>query len=538
MLNDPGDTSVDSASIGSPTRSLHRHSREEGPLASPFLTRPQRTSSLHHLQEADIPYQPQPGSPIQPPPRRTSMGATVLSSPQNVPAPGSPVTSSSRSTSMTSDLVSPHAGSSAGSHRRRVTSRTAMGLESELNVPMEETEESMEVLSRTPQHTAIAMDDAEIAHHPLAHAQMSPRRGSDSYTEEKDRPLPPLPNTAPLLDSYGRPLSLQQPQSNERPNSGGFLVSPNVNTGTISQRRTSHKIDGVPMATPTSSQPIDGLPVQSYDSRTSTAPSAFGQRTRTRSQPGSMRGSFDEVPPLPTNSSIQHRTSFGSRASARVSSSGSHSSHPSYLGLRINTEAASGLVPPATTASSRSSHRSTLPRSPSGTLISPIPEPQPTELILRSFHILRVICLSMDPESSGAYLTSHIHISPAVWQAGVFNKVGQKSSGPPKIVAQEAKTRVLQTMCFHLDIIKTAAAPLLDGGREYMQGQTAPQMDGTTLHRMTGIADELCAILDAMDEDMVNGYKILTKHGVQVQPWKEKSKRQSVRGRPGELGAC
>jgi hypothetical protein len=136
--------------------------------------------------------------------------------------------------------------------------------------------------------------------------------------------------------------------------------------------------------------------------------------------------------------------------------------------------------------------------------------------------------MSMDPLSTGAYLTSHVHISPGVWQSSAFVRAGQKSASLPKIVAQEVKMRVLTTMCFHLDIIRSVGAPLLEGTRDYAYGKEAPDVDPAGTHRVVSAGDELCRVLDAMDEDMMSAHKMLVKQGVQVNSWKEKSKRQSV----------
>lgn len=83
-------------------------------------------------------------------------------------------------------------------------------------------------------------------------------------------------------------------------------------------------------------------------------------------------------------------------------------------------------------------------------------------------------------------------------------------------------------MCFHLDIMKAVAKELIDGDRDYIHGKTGSDMDSVSVRHMVAIADELLVNLENMDDDMVMGYKVLAKYGVQVQPWKDKSKRQSV----------
>ena len=553
MMTTQGDTTAQPRDpIG--TSSSGHGSPEDTNITSPFSSRPlsTRTSSLHS-SEPGSQVHPQPlhkdvegsqihtgytamGSPIQPPPRRTSMIAQQYAQhgPSSLGSPASARYSDSSHASQTPNE------SSGG--RRRTTPRTSLGIENELNITEEEPEAGMEVLARTP-HVA-----QQPRQHPLVAAQLSPRRESmpghgNLSVDDRDRPLPPLPNSAPVVDQAGRVVSgshNRQASSSSltgQPPSASILVDPNVRQATIAQRRTSRGVDGVPLrsaAAASASSYIDGLPgsantqpfphqPHSSAGPSSAASSVHTPRKRTRSQPGSASGrmSMDEVPPLPHT--IRHRTSFTSSLTGRVSSQSSlgHSN-----GLRINTDHSSSLVPPLHT-SSRSSMRShsTLTRSPSGTLISPVPEPQPPEIVHRSFHLLRLICKSMDPMSTGAYLTASIHISPAVWQPSAWSKPNGKLVNPPRIVPQDVKFRVLETMCFHLDLINKNARDLIDGDRAYAHGRRIPGSPDEverTRKQAEVLGKELAKSLGALDEDMTVGYKSLMKAGVPVGSWKEK----------------
>jgi len=229
------------------------------------------------------------------------------------------------------------------------------------------------------------------------------------------------------------------------------------------------------------------------------------------------------VPPVPTP--LRHRTSYSSIMTGRISSLSSTSGQGHYS-LRARPDSSANLIPPLP-SSANSSIRShnTLTRTSSGGLISPVPEPQPSEIIHRSFHLLRLICISMDATSSGAYLTAHIHISPAVWQPTQWARSSSKSLGPPRIAAQDVKYRVLETMSFHLDNIARAAGTMLEG--EKMQRSSNTRPTGVNRNVAVAMAEDLVKNLDAMDEDMDTSWRTLNKAGVTVQPWKEKSNKRA-----------
>ena len=405
-----------------------------------------------------------------------------------------------------------------GSIRRRIPSRS-VGIESELDIP-EEAEEGMEVLARTPQRTAALLQTG--SNETSAQMASAPRRGSLPYTDPTQRPLPPLPDSAAAVDQSGRGPSHQRQLSiaSERHRSGPFLASPTVGQKTGDQRRVSAGLDGGSADTS-----IDGLPTQLFPVTHpySAQSSVFPPRSRTRSQPGGTRAIEEDVPPMP--SVLRHRTSYGSTMTGRVSSFSSVSGH-GHNSLRIRTESAANLLPPMP-SSAHPSNRShnTLTRSVSGSLISPVPEPQPPEIIHRSFHLLRLICISMDATSSGAYLTAHIHISPAVWQPTQWARSSSKNLGPPRITAQDVKYRVLETMSFHLDNIARVAGPMLDGEKSYRSSGSRPS--GVNRNVAISMAEDLIRNLDAMDEDMETSWRTLNKAGVQVQPWKEKSTKRA-----------
>lgn len=456
------------------------------------------------------------GSPAQHPPRRTSIGAT--STPSNYL--GSPVSTFSPEQS--------HYTANAGNVRRRMLSRSAKGLETELGIAEDE-EEGMEVLSRTPQRAGAPLHPDTQAH-PLAQAQLSPRRESSPYGDNGQRPLPPLPNSAPLVDQAGRVLAHQRQASttSDRPHSGSFLVSPTVKQGTINQRRVSRGLDGTPL-TGSADISMDDMPIQLFNDNQphSAPPSIHPPRSRTRSQPGSSRFPDDDVPPMPAP--LHHRTSYSSMKTGRVSSLSSVSGH-GHDSLRVRTDSPANLGPPlASSAHSSIRSHNALTRTPSGNLISPIPEPQPPEIIHRSFHLLRLICISMDATSSGAYLTAHIHISPAVWQPSQWAKSSSKTLGPPRITAQDVKYRVLETMSFHLDNIARVAGPMLDGEKMHRSSGNRPADVNRTM--AISMAEDLIRNLDAMDEDMDTSWRTLNKAGVQVQPWKEKTHKRTGVGR-------
>lgn len=423
---------------------------------------------------------------------------------------------------------------------RRPPRGSAAGLEAELSLG-ENDPEDMEVLDRTPRHgpsNAAAGDEPPAG--PLAQQQQSPRRGSESHVENKQ--LPPLPNSAPI-PSAG--LGRATVQGDSGSSTAQFLVSPSTAQGTISQRRQSRGTDGLPVTGGSHCGSIDGLPTTSG----ALFPSSSGinqpqpplaaapPRIRTRSQPNrSSQPPSNGVPPLPNN--VRHKASFGSSYQARIASASSSTSHGNGAGgLRISTDHGASLAPPPSGFSTASTPRSLpipLPGSSVtvGSLISPIPESQPREIIHRPFHVLRMLCLSMDPESSGAYLSGTLHLSSAVWKPSNWSKIGPngqviKPLGPPKILAQDVKVRVLESLIMHLEIIKQAGGRLFDGKRQILYNGGTPNGAQTMLQ---AVCEDLCGSLDALDEEMDQCHKLLSKAGVDVGPWKGKGKKTGVSG--------
>ena len=205
-------------------------------------------------------------------------------------------------------------------------------------------------------------------------------------------------------------------------------------------------------------------------------------------------------------------------------------------GLRINTDhttATSSLAPPVVLSamSSQSSTRSqsTLPKSMTGSLISPVPEAQPAEVIHRPFHLLRTFCLSMDPDSTGSYLTGAVHISSAVWKPSDWSKAAAangKPLNPPRIASQEVKARILEALVNQLEGVRATSGVLLDGTRE--SNRHNPEANQGSTKALVRTAEELCGALDALMEEMDVSYKALNKAGVPVGAWKGKARSKAV----------
>ncbi|WVF65637.1 hypothetical protein IAT40_000368 [Kwoniella sp. CBS 6097] len=327
---------------------------------------------------------------------------------------------------------------------------------------------------------------------------------------------------------------------------------------------------------PSSSFPVSSSNSSIRSTSASSIGTSIGTRIRAKSQPGnrpSIHGG--DLPPVPP-ATLRHKASFSSSSQLgtgiipqiqRQSVSpnlGSDGRIPSSSGgLRINTEhahsqsgeggvggGASGLAPPITIASRTGSPRS-LPPLPdtavgsilstgAGSLISPLPESQPMEVIHRPFHLLRIIHSSMDPDSSGSYLTGAIHISSAVWNPTNWSKFpssghghghghghpssqgqgqGQGGNGkliaPAKIMAQETKVRCIEALILHFEAVRFTGQALLSGPRDKVRTGKGVSEGGK-------IAEEFCVALDELDEEMDNTHKSLVKQGVSVGGWKGK----------------
>ena len=395
----------------------------------------------------------------------------------------SPVSSqSSPVKNLQNDQYGPISPASSGKSRasRWRPARPSVGLENELDLDISEEEEEMETLDKTPQlggsSSRMSSGENQIP---------SPRRFLD--TCDTDRPLPPLPSSAASIRS-DRSVEGGVPFIHARQASLGrnanMLVSPSTEHGTISQRRQRNldapstgadqqhfsAIDGLPTSTNTSGVPFPPSR-NSSTSQTSGLSSILPFRLRTRSQPG--RPGPEEVPPLPTPS-IRHQASFGSQRKSSIASM-SHGASSSIDTSRLD---ANSLAPPITSSplSSTSRHGSIATpslASPSGSLMSPLPESQPYEIIHRPFHLLRLLRQSMDPNGSGSYLTGRLHISPAIWKPAIWPKTasGLKPLGPPRIAAQEGKVRIMESLIINIAIVSRTGIELLNGPKEYRPGE-------------------------------------------------------------------
>lgn len=158
--------------------------------------------------------------------------------------------------------------------------------------------------------------------------------------------------------------------------------------------------------------------------------------------------------------------------------------------------------------------------------LTPRPEPQPTEVLHRPFHLMRILYASMDSSGPGAYLSSSLHIDPAVWKPSNWRAAGSSSkSGQPKLVGQEAKARALEVLVSNMEAIKAAAGLLLEGPREDRHGvDSSTRLSKAQVDQATAVGNELSTLLDALDDDLDATHKTLANKGVSVGAWKGKSK--------------
>ena len=224
----------------------------------------------------------------------------------------------------------------------------------------------------------------------------------------------------------------------------------------------------------------------------------------------------DNVPPLPD---VRKKTSFSNMTGAT-----------GYRGTSVRSDS---LAPPSQVAHRSTSQSSLMrsdagsiasrrtPRSANGSLISPVPPAQPTEVLHRPFHVLRILRSSMDADGPGAYLTGAIHIPSAVWNPSAYTKERTRLPGP-RITAQDVKVRVIDQMLLHLEIIRHTGALLLEGPREvnFAVAGVAPPRVGSKKCMDTG--DEFVKVLEAFEEEMDGVYKSLLKGGVVLDAWKGK----------------
>nr|XP_031862325.1 uncharacterized protein CI109_002290 [Kwoniella shandongensis]KAA5529397.1 hypothetical protein CI109_002290 [Kwoniella shandongensis] len=413
--------------------------------------------------------------------------------------------------------------SSSPSKTRLKRIRPSLGLDMEADLTgIDGVSDDVEMLAKTPR------DERTLhgvpVHRPRSDSvpSINPQLSSPDSVHTDERPLPPLPNSAPLIDASGLPIitartaSLSGASKPIRPTSGQYLVSPTTAQGTISQRRQSRPVSGSSTILLDQSQTSIQQPFPAMSSSSSTrsiSASSISTRSRAKSQPG-QRPDEADLPPVPVNQA-RHQPSFSVSSQRSVQLQSGSKGVPA--GLRIHTGPTTGLAPPAMITSHSGSPRylPPLPDSATSGLISPLPETQPTEVARRPFHLLRVIHASMDPEGSGSYLTGAIHISSAVWNPSNWSSgVGGKTPAP-KIHAQEVKVRCIEALILHFETLRSTGHALLDGPKEYRRGGSSAKVDSKRV-------GEFCAALDELDEEMDSTYKALSKGGVAVGSWKGK----------------
>lgn len=152
------------------------------------------------------------------------------------------------------------------------------------------------------------------------------------------------------------------------------------------------------------------------------------------------------------------------------------------------------------------------------------PEPQPVEAIHRPFHLLRLLYASMDPTKPGVYITSTMHVDAAMWKPAGWRTNYNKPS-TLRLGGQDAKARVCAALIGHLEGIKAAGGPLLDGAREGQYGGNGSGRLGKgEIDQAARVGDAVATLLDALDDELDLTHKALQSKGVAVGPWKGKSK--------------
>lgn len=382
----------------------------------------------------------------------------------------------------------------------------------------------------------------------------SARQADELPSPSKDKALPVVPPLLEATEAHPHTQTYPHTHSHSRQSSTGSLLDPTGFGGpSISQRRQLRNNDGsmsaipelgvLTSASPTAAvrpfpsgpsslglpsssaggayahapgQPMTARSVSAAVVSPGVAPLGDGPRLRAQSQPGGtlppvFRTSLDAgpVPPVP----------------------------PLHLVVPSNH-----LAPPSAQSAnfSLSSPRSCLPSqqvlsASTGSLLSPLPEAQPTALVRRPFHLLRTLLQSMDPASPGAYLTGTVHISSAVWKPAQWAKTGasavpnsQRALGPPKIQAQDVKVRVIEGLVGQYEAVRLAGAPLLLGEREGARGSKGTGA-GAGAGRVQHTAEQMCVALEEGEAEMEAGWKMLSKAGVVVGGWKGKKSSVSCR---------
>lgn len=292
--------------------------------------------------------------------------------------------------------------------------------------------------------------------------------------------------------------------------------------------KTLPPVEASPRTSAESDRPLPPLPASGGGDRTrkmsvaeeaqagviansTTTSNSISRRRHQRGPTGQSMSSISELNASPRGSMIESYE--GSTRSRTVSSR-----------TYVNGDASIPPVPPLQPA-----FRSTLAppiRLQGNAHLAPRPEPQPTELIHRPFHLLRILCMSMDPSGPGAYLTSAIHIDPAMWKPSNWRQPGSsKSSSQPKLVGQEAKARACEALIGHLEAIRSTAAPLLMGVRdERYGGEGQARLSKHEMEQANRVGGELSTLLDGLDDELDATHKALQSKGVAVGTWKGKTK--------------
>ncbi|WRT68967.1 uncharacterized protein IL334_005949 [Kwoniella shivajii] len=574
MLSDNGDQSFDtSGSIPSPAESQAAaisqqiaHSNHADRLISPpsidatlYLGGPSPTlPTINHSTKEDLSLQQAldqaaNASASSSTPLRGSipnLGLGYPTSPPNMvqhtPANTStpmPIKShvSTRSISETDTGGSP----SPSKSRLKRPNRPSMGLDMEADLTgIDGVDDGVEMLARTPRESHIPSGSFRNERRSSTASQgvipPSPRSIHSNSNDERDRPLPPLPHSAPMIDPMtGLPImndrktnliGVSKPLPTPAP-TGALLVSPTTDQGTISQRRQSRPLSGTLSALMNhdqQSQASTQFPTQpqfsvssSNSSIRSISQTSVSTRVRAKSQPGQrpINDNGPIIPPIPSGQ-IRHKASFSSSSQLGIGiipQIPRQSSTTSPGNLRIDTahnngkEHGQGKLAPPLNITARSGSPRSLPPLPdtaiSGSLMSPMPELQPSEVIHRPFHLLRVLHSSMDPESAGSYMTGTIHVPSAVWNPSNWSKTSKSQLTPPKIIAQEIKVKCMESLILHLESIRITGQSFFNGPK------TKKRVNGGGIEG-NKIAEEFCLSLDELDEEMDITCKLLSKNGV------------------------
>ncbi|WWD06647.1 hypothetical protein V865_004740 [Kwoniella europaea PYCC6329] len=432
-----------------------------------------------------------------------SIGLGYPTSPPIMSQPPTAHTSTPMRSHVSTQSIGGESGSSPSSSKSRLKrpNRPSMGLDMEADLTGIDgvaVEDEVEMLARTPRESHMPSSLGSSSSN-QSNRRSGPGHIPDSPQSIKsdiDRPLPPLPNSASSitteqrkssLTGFSKPLPIPQGQGQ-----GQGVLLPQ------SQSQQQQQGTTFPISSPST-------------------------------------GGSSSIPPVP-NHQLRHKSSFSSSSQLGVGILPRQSfGLGENAGLRIETNQhhQGSLAPPANINLTSRSGAGISPRSlpplpdtalttnSGGTLISPLPEIQPSEVIHRPFHLLRVLHSSMDPEGSGSYLTGSIHISSSIWN--LTQTGGRNAIGPPKIIAQEVKLRCLESLILHLESVRITGQGLLDGNgqRKSIRNSTGLTTSGAGGNG-SKLAEEFCLSLDELDEEMDNSHKMLSKAGVGVGGWKGK----------------